>query len=197
MQAWLSWVILTVLAFIWGVPQFKAFTSGLWAFKFVIPGLDKMVLRGPPVMPEMTAEGVMLSFSVLPMAGTGILISVVVGGLLTGYSPPRMLKEYWNTIKLMHYSLLTIYAMFGIGYLMHYSGLGATLSLAFAHMSVLYPLPSTVLGWLDVALTGSDTASNVLLGGLQKTTVKQLDLSPIPMPVVNSSGGVVGKMIDA
>lgn len=196
-QAWLPWVILTIFVFIWGVPQFKAFADGIWAFKFAIPGLDKMVLKGPPVVPKVIAEGAVFNFNVLSMAGTGILVSALVGGLLMGYSLPRMAKEYWNTIKLTRYSLLTICAMFGIGYLTRYSGLDATLGLAFAHTGVLYPLFGTMLGWLGVALTGSDTASNVLFGGLQKTTAEQLGLSPILMSAANSSGGVMGKMIDA
>ncbi|WP_247423715.1 L-lactate permease [Ralstonia pseudosolanacearum] len=196
-QAWLPWVILTVFVFIWGVPQFKAFVDGLWQFKLPIPGLDKMVLKGPPVVPKVTAEAAVFTFNVLSMAGTGILASAVVGGLLMGYSVPRMAREYWNTIKLTRYSLLTICAMFGIGYLTRYSGLDATLGLAFAHTGVLYPLFGTMLGWLGVALTGSDTASNVLFGGLQKTTSEQLGLSPILMSAANSSGGVMGKMIDA
>ncbi|API75329.1 L-lactate permease [Ralstonia pseudosolanacearum] len=196
-QAWLPWVILTVFVFIWGVPQFKAFVDSLWQFKLPIPGLDKMVLKGPPVVPKITAEAAVFTFNVLSMAGTGILASAVVGGLLMGYSVPRMVKEYWNTIKLTRYSLLTICAMFGIGYLTRYSGLDATLGLAFAHTGVLYPLFGTMLGWLGVALTGSDTASNVLFGGLQKTTSEQLGLSPILMSAANSSGGVMGKMIDA
>ncbi|WP_295499574.1 L-lactate permease, partial [uncultured Ralstonia sp.] len=132
-QAWLPWVILTVFVFLWGVPQFKAFADGLWQFKFAIPGLDKMVLKGPPVVAKVTAEGAVFTFNVLSMAGTGILVSAVIGGLLMGYSVPRMVKEYWNTIKLTRYSLLTICAMFGIGYLTRYSGLDATLGLAFAH----------------------------------------------------------------
>ncbi|MHA6892474.1 L-lactate permease [Ralstonia pseudosolanacearum] len=196
-QAWLPWVILTVFVFIWGVPQFKAFVDGLWQFKLPIPGLDKMVLKGPPVVPKVTAEAAVFTFNVLSMAGTGILASAIVGGLLMGYSVPRMVREYWNTIKLTRYSLLTICAMFGIGYLTRYSGLDATLGLAFAHTGVLYPLFGTMLGWLGVALTGSDTASNVLFGGLQKTTSEQLGLSPILMSAANSSGGVMGKMIDA
>jgi lactate permease len=196
-QAWLPWVILTVFVFIWGIPQFKAFADGLWQFKFPIPGLDKMVVKGPPVVAKETAEGAVFLFNVLSMAGTGILVSAIVGGLLMGYSVPRMVKEYWNTIKLTRYSLLTICAMFGIGYLTRYSGLDATLGLAFAHTGVLYPLFGTMLGWLGVALTGSDTASNVLFGGLQKTTATQLGLSPILMSAANSSGGVMGKMIDA
>ncbi|KAI3589705.1 L-lactate permease [Cupriavidus sp. U2] len=196
-KAWMPWVILTVFVFVWGVPEFKKLMDGIWQWKFPIPGLDKAVIKGPPVVPKEVAEGAVFNFNVLSMAGTGILVSAVVGGLLMGYSIPRLFKEYWETIKLVRYSLLTICAMFGIGYLTRYSGLDATLGLAFAQTGVLYPLFGTMLGWLGVALTGSDTASNVLFGGLQKTTAEQLGLSPTLMAAANSSGGVMGKMIDA
>ncbi|NUA31530.1 L-lactate permease [Cupriavidus basilensis] len=196
-KAWMPWVILTVFVFVWGVPEFKKLMDGLWQWKFPIPGLDKAVFKVPPVVPKATAEGAVFTFNVLSMAGTGILVSGILGGLLMGYSVPRLVKEYWGTIKLVKYSLLTICAMFGVGYLTRYSGLDATLGLAFAHTGVLYPLFGTMLGWLGVALTGSDTASNVLFGGLQKTTAEQLGLSPILMASANSSGGVMGKMIDA
>ncbi|WP_420997030.1 L-lactate permease [Cupriavidus sp. 30B13] len=196
-KAWMPWVILTVFVFVWGIPEFKKLMDGLWQWRFPIPGLDKAVLKVPPVVPKPTAEGAVFAFNVLSMAGTGILASAVLGGLLMGYSVPRLIKEYWETIKLVKYSLLTICAMFGIGYLTRYSGLDATMGLAFAHTGVLYPLFGTMLGWLGVALTGSDTASNVLFGGLQKTTAEQLGLSPVLMAAANSSGGVMGKMIDA
>ncbi|CAG9174708.1 Glycolate permease GlcA [Cupriavidus laharis] len=196
-KAWVPWIILTVFVFIWGVPEFKKFMDTLWQWKFPIPGLDKAILKHPPVTPKEIAEPAIFAFNVLSMAGTGILVSAIVGGLVMGYSVPRMVKEYWETIKLTKFSLLTISAMFGIGYLTRYSGLDATLGLAFAQTGVLYPLFGTMLGWLGVALTGSDTASNVLFGGLQKTTAEQLGLSPVLMAAANSSGGVMGKMIDA
>ncbi|WP_026035548.1 L-lactate permease [Cupriavidus sp. BIS7] len=196
-KAWMPWVILTVFVFVWGVPEFKKLMDGIWQWKFAIPGLDKAVIKGPPVVPKEIAEPAVFAFNVLSMAGTGILASAIVGGLLMGYSIPRLFKEYFETIKLVRYSLLTICAMFGIGYLTRYSGLDATLGLAFAQTGVLYPLFGTMLGWLGVALTGSDTASNVLFGGLQKTTAEQLGLSPTLMAAANSSGGVMGKMIDA
>ncbi|KWR91159.1 L-lactate permease [Cupriavidus sp. IDO] len=196
-KAWMPWVILTVFVFVWGVPEFKKMMDALWQFKFPVPGLDKTIIKHPPVTPKEIAEPAVFLFNVLSMAGTGILVSAVVGGLLMGYSIPRMVKEYWETIKLTKFSLLTISAMFGIGYLTRYSGLDATLGLAFAQTGVLYPLFGTMLGWLGVALTGSDTASNVLFGGLQKTTAEQLGLSPVLMAAANSSGGVMGKMIDA
>jgi lactate permease len=151
----------------------------------------------PPVVSTPAPEAAVFVFNVLSMAGTGIMISALVAGLVMGYSLPRMLREYWETIKLVRYSLLTICAMFGIGYLTKYSGLDATLGLAFAHTGVFYPLFGTMLGWLGVALTGSDTAANVLFGSLQRTTAEQLGLPPVLMAAANSAGGVMGKMIDA
>ena len=113
------------------------------------------------------------------------------------FSPAKLIAEYGRTIKVCAYSLITISAMLAIGTLTRYSGIDATLGLAFAGTGVLYPFFGTLLGWLGVALTGSDTASNVLFGGLQKITSQQLGISPVLMSAANSSGGVMGKMIDA
>jgi lactate permease len=196
-KTWAPWAILSVFVFVWGTPLFKTMMDALWAWKYAIPGLDKMVVKMPPVVSTPAPEAAVFVFNVLSMAGTGILVSALVAGLLMGYSIPRMVREYWETIKVVRYSLLTICAMFGIGYLTKYSGLDATLGLAFAHTGVLYPLFGTMLGWLGVALTGSDTAANVLFGSLQRTTAEQLGLPPVLMAAANSAGGVMGKMIDA
>jgi lactate permease len=126
-----------------------------------------------------------------------MLIAAIISGLVMGLSPARMGKEYGETIRILRYSLITISAMLAIGTLTRFSGIDATLGLAFAGAGVLYPFFGTLLGWLGVALTGSDTASNVLFGGLQKITAEQLGLPPILMAAANSSGGVMGKMIDA
>ena len=196
-KAWMPWALLSVLVFIWGTPPFKKLVDSIWAWKYAIPGLDKMVMKMPPVVKAPIAEAAVFNFNVLSMAGTGIFVAAIIAGLVMGYSFRRLLKEYWETIKLVRFSLLTICAMFGIGYLTRYSGLDATLGLAFAYTGVFYTLFGTMLGWLGVALTGSDTAANVLFGSLQKTTAEQLGLSPILMASANSSGGVMGKMIDA
>jgi lactate permease len=113
------------------------------------------------------------------------------------FSVLGLIQMYWRTIVRVRYSLLTISAMLALGFLTRYSGTDATLGLAFAVAGVLYPFFGTMLGWLGVALTGSDTASNVLFGGLQRITAEQIGLSPVLMAAANSSGGVMGKMIDA
>ena len=196
-RAWMPWVVLSVFVFVWGTPVFKKMIDAVWAWSYPIPGLDKMIMKMPPVAKSPLAEAAVFNFNVLSMAGTGIFIAALLAGLLMGYSLRQLDREYWATIKLVRYSLLTICAMFGVGYLTKYSGLDATLGLAFAHTGVFYPLFGTMLGWLGVALTGSDTAANVLFGSLQRTTAEQLGLPPVLMAAANSSGGVMGKMIDA
>jgi lactate permease len=126
-----------------------------------------------------------------------MLIAAIISGFLMGFTPAGLVRAYGQTIKVCAYSLITISAMLGIGTLTRLSGIDATLGLAFAATGVLYPFFGTLLGWLGVALTGSDTASNILFGNLQKITSTQLGISPILMAAANSSGGVMGKMIDA
>ena len=197
LRAWMPWIILSVVVFVWGLPQTKSFLDGISAPKIPIYGLDKLVLRVPPVVAKPAAEAAVLNFNFLSASGSGILLASIIAGLAMGYSIRGLLRVYWQTLKLVRYSLLTIAAMMAIGFTTRYSGMDATLGLAFARTGWLYPFCGTMLGWLGVALTGSDTSSNVLFGSLQKITATQLGLSPILMGAANSSGGVMGKMIDA
>jgi len=150
-----------------------------------------------PVAAKRPPQAAVFGFTYLSFTGTGMLIAAIVSGFLAGLSPAQMISEYGRTIKLCAISLITISAMLAIGTLTRLSGVDATLGLAFAATGVLYPFFGTLLGWLGVALTGSDTSSNILFGNLQKITSQQLGLSPILMAAANSSGGVMGKMIDA
>ena len=148
-------------------------------------------------MAQATPEAAVWAFNILSMTGTGILLSALAAGLLMRFPLVELAKEYGRTIWAVRMSLVTIAAMLGLGQLTKYSGLDATMGLAFASTGFLFPLFGTMLGWLGVALTGSDTASNVLFGGLQRITAEQLGLPPVLMAAANSSGGVMGKMIDA
>ena len=197
LRAWLPWIILSAVVFVWGLPQTKSLLDGISAPKIPIPGLDKLVLRVPPVVAKPTAENAILNFNWLSASGSGILAASIIAGLAMGYSIRGLLQVYWKTIKLVRHSLVTIALMMAIGFTTRYSGMDATLGLAFAKTGFVYPFFGTMLGWLGVALTGSDTSSNVLFGSLQKITATQLGLSPILMGAANSSGGVMGKMIDA
>jgi lactate permease len=196
-RAWLPWIILSVVVFVWGLPQTKGFLDGIAAPKIPIHGLDKLVLRVPPVVAKPTPENAVFNFNFLSASGSGILFASIIAGLAMGYSVRGLVRVYWKTLRLVSTSLLTIAAMMAIGFTTRYSGMDATLGLAFAKTGFLYPFFGTMLGWLGVALTGSDTSSNVLFGSLQKITATQLGLSPTLMAAANSSGGVMGKMIDA
>ncbi|MDY0885552.1 L-lactate permease [Dongia soli] len=199
-QVWMAllpWIIVCVVLLVWGTRWFKTAVNAWATWNYPVPGLDKMITKVPPVVAKPTPEGAVFSFTWLSYTGTGMLIAAIIAGFLMGFSPGRLVKAYGGTIRVCAYSLITISAMLAIGTLTRLSGIDATLGLAFATTGVLYPFFGTLLGWLGVALTGSDTASNVLFGNLQKITSQQLGLSPILMSAANSSGGVMGKMIDA
>jgi len=197
LRAWMPWIILSVVVFVWGLPQTKALLDGITAPKISVTGLDKLVMRVPPVVAKPTAEAAVFSFNWLSATGSGIFLASIIAGFAMGYSVRELLSVYWKTLKLVRFSLLTIAAMMAIGFTTRYSGMDATLGLAFARTGFLYPFFGTLLGWMGVALTGSDTSSNVLFGSLQKITATQLALSPTLMAAANSSGGVMCKMIDA
>ncbi|MGA2531608.1 MAG: L-lactate permease [Candidatus Aminicenantales bacterium] len=196
-RAWLPWFVLSVFVFLWGIPQVKALLDGISVVRFPVPGLDKLVYRVPPVVVKDTAEAAVFTFNWLSFTGTGIFAASVLAGLLMSFKPGELLRAYGKTLKRVRFSLFTVAAMLSLGYVTRYSGLDATLGLAFARTGVLYPFFGTLLGWLGVAMTGSDTSSNVLFGSLQKISAGQLGLSPVLMASANSSGGVMGKMIDA
>jgi len=195
--ALLPWIILCIILLIWGTGWFKAAVNPIFTWNYAVPELHNMINKVAPVVPTPTKEGAVFSFTYVSFTGSGMLLAAIIAGLIMGLSPAKIASEYVRTIKLCAYSLITISAMLAIGTLTRLSGVDATLGLAFAATGVLYPFFGTLLGWLGVALTGSDTSSNILFGNLQKITSQQLGLSPILMAAANSSGGVMGKMIDA
>lgn len=197
LRAWLPWIVLSLLVFAWGLKPVKDFLDGFSAVKLPMPGLDGLIQRVPPVVPAASIEHAAYGFNWLSTTGTAIFLAGIISGLLMGYTPAVMARTYWKTLKRVRFSLLTVAAMLSLGYVTRYSGLDATLGLAFAKTGVLYPFFGTLLGWLGVALTGSDTSSNVLFGSLQKISAGQLGVNPTLMAAANSSGGVMGKMIDA
>ena len=181
----------------WGTGWFKSLVNPIFTWNYPVDGLHNLVQKVPPVVAKPASEGAVFAFTYLSFTGSGMLLAAIISGFVMRFSPVKLVVEYGRTIKVCAYSLITISAMLAIGTLTRYSGIDATLGLAFAGAGVLYPFFGTLLGWLGVALTGSDTASNVLFGGLQKITSEQLGLPPILMAAANSSGGVMGKMIDA
>ena len=199
-QVWYSlvpWIIVCVILLVWGTGWFKGLVNPIFSWTYDVPELDKMINKVAPVVAKPTPERAQFVFTYLSYTGSGMLIAAIISGFIMRFSPVKLVAEYGRTIKVCAYSLITISAMLAIGTLTRLSGIDATLGLAFAGAGVLYPFFGALLGWLGVALTGSDTASNILFGNLQRITSEQLGLSPILMGAANSSGGVMGKMIDA
>ena len=213
-RAWLPWLVLSVVVFVWGTytgkkvmntPEKVFHFMSAWRIRpsaitnpqIPVSGLDKMVQRVPPVVTRPTAEGAVFGLNWISATGSGILLAAIISGFIMGLSLPKIVIMWWKTLWHVRFSLMTIAAMLSIGIVTRYSGLDATMGLAFARTGHLYPFFGTLLGWLGVALTGSDTASNVLFGSLQKISAQQIGISPVLMAAANSSGGVMGKMIDA
>ena len=196
-RAYVPWIVLSLLVFAWGLPQVKAVLNGLSAPKVAVAGLDKAVFRVPPVVATAAPEAAVFNFNWLSATGTAILLAALVTGLVMRCGPMDIARTYGRTLRRSATSLITIAAMLALGYTARYSGQDAILGLAFAHTGVLYPFFGTLLGWLGVALTGSDTSSNVLFGSLQTITARKVGVSETLMAAANSSGGVMGKMIDA
>ena len=196
-RAWTPWLILSVFVFLWGTPQVHTALDSVWLAKVPITGLNELVQKMPPVVAQPHIETAVYSFNLLSATGSGILLAALVSGVFLGYSVRNLVLAYVRTVYLVRFSLLTIACMLAIGFVTRYSGADATLGLALANTGWLYPLFGTLIGWLGVTLTGSDTSSNVLFGGLQRITAEQLGINPVLMAAANSSGGVMGKMMDA
>jgi lactate permease len=196
-KAWLPWVLLCVFVFLWGLPVIKKTLNSWYAPAIEAPFLHKAVLRVPPVVAHPEPESAIFTFNALSATGTALLIAGVLAGLVLGLKPGRIARLYGQSFWKVRVSLLTIALMLALGFTTRYSGTDTTMGLLMAGTGWWFPFFSPLIGWLGVALTGSDTSSNVLFGNLQKVTAEQLGLSPILMAASNSSGGVMGKMIDA
>jgi len=201
-RAWMPFVALTVFVLLWGLPAIKtalnqvttpAFERGGWD----VPVLHLAVTRAAPVVSKPEPEKAKFDFNWLSATGSACFIAAIFAGVLLGVSPAELARIFWRTLIRMRFAVLAISFMLGLGFVTRYSGMDAVLGLAFTRTGWLFPFFGTFLGWLGVALTGSDTSSNALFGGLQRITAEQLNLSPVLMCAANSAGGVMGKMVDA
>jgi lactate permease len=215
--AWLPWVILIACCALWGMPQFKASLNTLFAsttFKTTLlgspfqgtlslpvwemPALHNLVQRAPPVAPvNAKPEAARFAINWLSAAGTGVFVAALLSGLVLRLSATQWREATAQTLRRMKTPVLVIAQVLGLGFLTRYAGTDAVLGLAFTGAGALYPFFAAYLGWLGVFLTGSDTASNALFGSLQRITAQQLHLNEILIVATNSTGGVMGKMIDA
>lgn len=212
-RAWMPFAILSIFVLCWGLPSIKTALNQATtpAFKVVLadgkprpgpPGWDWPYLHGrvsrtTPVVNKPTPEAARFDFNWLTATGTGCFLAAIVAGFLLGLGFSRIFAIFGNTLVRLRFAIVAITCMLGIGYVTRYSGMDAVLGLAFTRTGWLFPFFGTYIGWLGVALTGSDTSSNALFGSLQKITAQQLNLSPILMCATNSAGGVMGKMVDA
>jgi len=206
-KAWVPFLILSLFVFLWGYKPVKDWmnthTTPSWVTAEGKPNggwntpLHRMISRDKPVVPKPTPEGAKFPFIWLSATGTGCFLAAIVGGLIRGVSPVRLIRVFGHTVFRMRFAVLAISGMLGLGFVTRYSGTDAVLGLAFTHTGWFFPFFGTFLGWLGVALTGSDTSSNALFGSLQRITAEQLHLDPILMTSANSAGGVMGKMVDA
>jgi lactate permease len=219
-SAWVPWALLSLLVFLCGEPHVRTWLdggtkqapnplAGVTALRFPVPGLDGQIQRVPPVVPEPRAEEAVFKFNWLSATGTGIFLAAILSALWLRVSPARFLRILGATCQRMRWPLFTIACMLALAYVTRYSGMDATLGLAFTRTGWLYPFFAAMLGWLGVALTGSDTSSNALFGSLQKITAQGLVTNQVLpssltslqavtlLATANSTGGVMGKMIDA
>src|SRR6202035_626597 len=207
LKAWIPFLILSVFVFLWGYKPVKDYmnvhTTPAWLTAEGKPNggwntpLHRKISRDKPVVPKPTPEGAKFPFIWFSATGTGCFLAAIVGGIIRGVTPIKLIKIFGYTVFRMRFAVLAISAMLGLGFVTRYSGTDAVLGLAFTHTGWFYPFFGTFLGWLGVALTGSDTASNALFGSLQRITAEQLHLNPVLAVATNSTGGVMGKMIDA
>jgi lactate permease len=196
-MGWMPWIVLSVFVFVWGMPAVKTWMNGIFNPTFEIPYLHNLVMKAPPVAKKISPEAAKFSLNLLSATGTGLFLAGIVAGVWLKLSPVELFKTYSKTLYRVRFSLLTISAMLALGFTTKYCGSDSTMGLAFASTGWLFPFFSPLLGWLGVALTGSDTSSNVLFGNLQVVSAQQIGMNPILAAASNSSGGVMGKMIDA
>ncbi|HYM09716.1 MAG TPA: L-lactate permease [Bryobacterales bacterium] len=196
LHAWTPFLLLAVFVILWGVPSVKS-VLGMFSNRFPVPGLDMKALRVPPVVAEAHAEPAVFEFEWMASIGTATFLAGFFGGAILGLSIGQIMRVFLRTCVRMRYSMVAILAMISIGFITRYSGMDAVMGLAMASTGALFTFFGTLLGWLGVALTGTDAGSNALFGSLQVITANKLSLSPVLMAAANSAGGVMGKMIDA
>ena len=196
-RAWMPFAILSITVLVWGLPAIKGAINRATTPIWNVPLLHNAVTRAAPVVTKLTPEAARYDFNWLSATGTGCFVAAIVAGLVLGLGPAQLARIFWHTLKRMKLAVIAISFMLGLGFTTRYSGLDAVLGLAFTRTGWLYPFFGTYLGWLGVALTGSDTSSNALFGSLQRITADQLKLDSILMCAANSAGGVMGKMVDA
>jgi lactate permease len=196
LKGWSPFIVASVLIFITGLPSVANYLN-FDALKMPMPYLHNAVMKMPPISPKPAAEDATVNLNFVAIPGTVVFVAGLVAAVLAGFRLGKIARLFKATALQMMPSLLAISFMVGLAYVTRYCGMDTILGLSLTGTGRLYPFFGTLLGWLGVALTGTDAGSNALFGNLQKVTAQQLSLSPILMGAANSTGGVMGKMIDA
>lgn len=197
-KAWSPWALMAIAVFTWGQTSFKTLFNGIFAPKIAVPYLQGLVFRTAPVSPKPTLESAFYTFNFLTFAGTAMMVAAFVAGIFVLKVTAKQWKEIFSiTFTRLRVPLTVICTVLGLGYTTRYAGTDAIMGLAFTKTGTAYPFFASMLGWLGVFLTGSDTSSNAMFGSLQHITADQLGLNPVLIVTANSTGGVMGKMIDA
>jgi lactate permease len=196
LKGWSPFIIASILIFVTGLPSIAKYLN-FSALSIGMPLLHRAVLKMPPVVPQPTAEDAIVNLNFIAIPGTVVFIAGLVAAAVERLPLARTLQLFRRTLVQTRPSTLAISFMVGLAYVTRYSGMDTVLGLSLTGTGVLFPFFGTLLGWLGVALTGTDAGSNALFGNLQAVTATQLGLSPILMGAANSTGGVMGKMIDA
>jgi len=194
LKAWSPFMLASVFIFVAGIPEVNnALSFSSW--KQPVPLLHNAVLRVPPVVATATPEAAIADLNIVALPGTAIFVGAGLAALLLGVSFGRICRMFVRTFIELVPSLVAILFMVGLAFITRYSGMDTVLGMSLTRTGLAFPFFGTLLGWLGVALTGTDAGSNVLFGNLQKVTAEQLHISPVLMSAANSSGGVMGKMI--
>jgi len=196
LKGWSPFIIASVLIFVTALPAIARYLN-FPALSIPMPLLHRAVLKMPPVVPQPTPEDAIVNLNFIAIPGSVVFIAGLMAASLARLPIARTLQLFRRTLVQTLPSTLAITFMVGLAYVTRYSGMDTVLGLSLTGTGVLFPFFGTLLGWLGVALTGTDAGSNALFGNLQKVTATQLGLSPILMGAANSTGGVMGKMIDA
>ncbi len=193
-HAWTPYILLVIFVLLWGYKPFKAELDKV-STQFTVPGLHRLITRTPPVSKAPEPYAAVYNFNWLSAAGTSCFLAAMAAAMVLGLGPKKFAGIYFATHRQLAFPMLTIASMLGLAQLMNYSGMTSTLGLAFAATGPSFPFFSSMLGWLGVFLTGSDTSANALFGNLQVVTANALGISPVLTAATNSAGGVMGKMI--
>ncbi len=196
LKGWSPFALASVFIFLWALPEFGRHVQ-IPFLTFPTPGLHGLVIRTPPVVPVPTPESASIDLNFFALPGTAVFLGAFLASLLLGMSVGRALGLLGRTFRQLVPSILAISFMVGLAYITKYSGMDTVMGMSLTRTGWIYPFFGTLLGWLGVALTGTDAGSNALFGNLQKVTAEQLNISPVLMASANSAGGVMGKMIDA